>query len=39
VGGEAVAPEPFAGTLLKPDEVRKALRGEAVVPVKLSAPK
>lgn len=39
VGGETVAGEPFTGTLLKPDEVLKALRGEPVAPVKLVAPK
>lgn len=39
VGGEAVAGEPFSGTLLKPEEVLKALRGEALTPVKLSMPK
>jgi WD40 repeat protein len=39
VGGEAVAAEPFSGTLLKPEEVLKALRGEALSPVKLQMPK
>ena len=39
VGGEAVAPEPFSETLLKPEEVLKALRGEPLSPVKLQGPK
>lgn len=39
VGGEAVAPEPFSSTLLKPDEVQKALRGEALTPIKLPVAK
>ncbi|MGV3724604.1 MAG: WD40 repeat domain-containing protein, partial [Actinomycetota bacterium] len=39
VGGETVAAEPFSTALLKPAEVLKALRGEAVSPVKLQAPK
>jgi hypothetical protein len=39
VGGEPVAAEPFSGTLVKPEEVLKALRGEALSPVKLPVMK
>jgi len=39
VGGVEVPAAPFAGALVKPEEVLKALRGEAVTPVKLAAPK
>jgi WD40 repeat protein len=39
VGGEPVAQEPFTRGLIKPEEVFRALRGEAVTAVKLEAPK
>ncbi len=38
VGGVDVAPEPFAAALVRPEEVAKALRGEAVAPVGIKPP-
>jgi WD40 repeat protein len=39
IGGQPVPPEPIAQTLLKRDEVQKALRGEAVTKPKIELPK